>query len=569
MLCNTCTAMLFQLRQDHHHTTLESLITAKEERCYICAPLWVHVHQKFGPPAELLEFPFLFVSIPPFDRSTGFVFIVFDLVGDERRKGEYACHIRTGLEVQAVNDIRERLTEDMLDQGIKKTQRWMAECFKSHVRCQKNTNPTIYPTRLLKLEEGRVRLTITAEEEPQGPYIALSYCWGKDPTFLRLEDSTCEELKKGVAISRLPTAFQEATCFIQNSLWAKSRSAIFGSMLYVSFKAKLPTKTGSPNVTKCILTLALARAENPHQSCLGGGPLGLVLPFEVASTEFSSDSGKCVVYSTTFYADLLYNQPLWSRAWAMQERILPPRVNHLIRGLDPYSDKPCARETDIETLRKQWANIVAEYTNRKLTCPEKDKLLAISALARRWEVAMQDEYIAGHFWSMLSYSLDWAMKANSTRPPRRIQVVWKQADDGRSITVPSWSWASMDGCQVHSLTKSDRDFVHVQSWRLIPGPTEGTLVPALTILADVADIPQVDGTYRVRDDSCMILIDDPEADDETHECRLVRLTSTGGLIARRGDSVTGPVYRRVGYFILVGKFGKIIGRREKETVTLI
>ena len=113
-------------------------------------------------------------------------------------------------------DIWERHPKQPFDQDIKTTQRWMANCLESHGRCQMNTELAFYPTRLLKLEEDRARLIISAEEEPGGPYLALSYA-GVKPTFHRLQDSTLEELHKCIAISCLPAPFRKRSFSSQGS----------------------------------------------------------------------------------------------------------------------------------------------------------------------------------------------------------------------------------------------------------------------------------------------------------------------------------------------------------------
>jgi hypothetical protein len=111
--------------------------------------------------------------------------------------------------------------------------------------------------------------------------------------------------------------------------------------------------------------------------------------------------------------------------------------------------------SDYELLRNQWTRTHIDYLDRELTYPEKDKLIAIFAIAREFELRMNDVCIAGHFWRMLPYTLNWKVADKNTwancregvryKSPRRIVNQRYTSEAGGELQVPQWSWASMHG----------------------------------------------------------------------------------------------------------------------------
>ena len=107
---------------------------------------------------------------------------------------------------------------------------------------------------------------------------------------------------------------------------------------------------------------------------------------------------------------------------------------------------------DSWTLENTWSKILMEYSARQLTYPQADKLIAISAIASCMRYALNDIYLAGHFWKTLPKSLNWrASRAPEhpfrvdERPPQRLPKSSSQMLDGSWVVTPTWSWASMNG----------------------------------------------------------------------------------------------------------------------------
>lgn len=92
-----------------------------------------------------------------------------------------------------------------------------------------------------------------------------------------------------------------------------------------------------------------------------------------------------------------------------------------------------------------WYKMVMEYAGRDLTY-QSDKLVALSALARKFSTLVKEEYIAG-LWmekdflrAQLGWELFWSKQGKAAVPCLGDCCRAKLKYD-----VPSWSWASVDG----------------------------------------------------------------------------------------------------------------------------
>ncbi|KAH9208135.1 heterokaryon incompatibility protein-domain-containing protein [Leptodontidium sp. 2 PMI_412] len=382
--------------------------------------------------------------------------------------------------------IQKRASISLLE-STRVAEKWLRCCLKEHGECRAYNYTTHPPTRLLELRDLDMRLVIPAEQDNFcHRYIALSYCWGKNPNFLRLEDSNLDELRKGIAYDRLPTAFNEAIDLIKSLsisyVWIDCLCIIQGNpedWVYESARMK-------DVYSNCLMNISLSQAANPHESCLEGTTPRAGFPFLLkvdgkansqTDGESSSDESPDVVFRGDYFSKALNNLPLGSRGWALQERLLAPRVLSFgkgemfwdcrqlknasetfpngfgtlstLLGTRGSSIKNFPSTTQRFNIEKAWGEILENYTSRELTYPEKDKLVAISAAAARMgELLFDDTYIAGHFGSMGARSLNWQVKhpQGPERDKRSRRIRWQDAD-GREVRsrFPSWSWASMDG----------------------------------------------------------------------------------------------------------------------------
>lgn len=183
------------------------------------------------------------------------------------------------------------------------------------------------------------------------------------------------------------------------------------------------------------------------------------------STKKTSDAMRCLVFAPELdYTSATWDLPLSRRGWVVQERLLSPRVlrftndrirwecdneNCLHEGL-PYGlpdtgesfDQhfqetfDCFPERYPERSKwghfDHWANIIRMYSERLLTYPGKDKLVALAAVAQRFAAVFGEEYYAGHFREIMPFDLSW-------------KVLRRHSDqDSSTKRYPTWSWTSVD-----------------------------------------------------------------------------------------------------------------------------
>jgi hypothetical protein len=156
---------------------------------------------------------------------------------------------------------------------------------------------------------------------------------------------------------------------------------------------------------------------------------------------------------------ILTPEPLSQHSWALQDRLLSPRILHfgtsqLYFECDTHfvsedGFKMCGRDdtlygatspdrckitTPHPHAYKLWQRIVHTYCRRSLPA-QSDKLPALSSLAAKIADQTGDTYVAGLWRAHLHDDLIWqatGFVAKRTREPTQYRA-------------PSWSWASIDG----------------------------------------------------------------------------------------------------------------------------
>jgi hypothetical protein len=167
-------------------------------------------------------------------------------------------------------------------------------------------------------------------------------------------------------------------------------------------------------------------------------------------------------------------EPLITRAWVVQERLLAPRICHFtsteviwecnelwacervpgtaleskyyLPATNLPSDSFSSLSLDSPNLdfdaRDCWVGIVSVYSRSNLT-RETDRLAAISGIARKMQSFLRDDYLAGMWRKNLEYQLIWTvnpieMTRNKLPPSTR----------SAQYIAPTWSWASVNGTEV-------------------------------------------------------------------------------------------------------------------------
>ena len=321
------------------------------------------------------------------------------------------------------------------------------------------------PKRVLDLGQSNDSIRLIETEALSGPYICLSYCWGRSLTILCTRGNY-ESYQGNIPWLSLPLLFQNAVevcrmldiqylwidklCIIQHDKddWeteGSKMSQIFeGSFLTIG--AAIPKddseslffqdKKHSPSFKR-------------HDGQLEDGSLFTIysrIPVNCHLAEIASSKHGCEEY------------PLMSRAWVYQERLLAPRVLYFgqelswecretstceclgaNRGIKYDHSLSLVPGVSRKKLHMQWQKMVEEFTWLQLS-HEEDRLPAFSGLAQQYKHRLKSSYLAGLWGENLLADLIWFAYPESgsqaeryyTRRPRK----WR---------APSWSWASIEG----------------------------------------------------------------------------------------------------------------------------
>ena len=211
------------------------------------------------------------------------------------------------------------------------------------------------------------------------------------------------------------------------------------------------------------MRIAATKALDGRDGCFAERTLLDVSQCVIEARWDSHPSRAYVCWIPDFWDYAIDNQKLLQRAWVTQEMILSPRVLHFSKhqmfweclelracetfpsGIPRHKDGKLSSHTyslrhDLikynDPVRQSlalWDRYLRQYTECFLTFPEKDKLVAISGLARK--LGSGDAYCAGLWRFDLAGQLMWSVtkaEGPSTKAPER------------NPRIPSWSWASVN-----------------------------------------------------------------------------------------------------------------------------
>ncbi|KAL2367693.1 hypothetical protein RJZ57_007938 [Blastomyces gilchristii] len=370
---------------------------------------------------------------------------------------------------------------------------WLASCIVTHYVpecfCDSLDNPPL-PTRVVDvgLDENSVKLI-----EPKGTirakYICLSHCWGL-AQIITTTKSTLAEHKRRIPWACLSKTFRDAIALTR----ALGIKYIWIDSLCIIQDDARDWDVESANMaaiyTNGHLTIAATMSAN------GAGGLFRDTPdFEVSGkTPPSGKSGKREAYRLFFREHIDHHidmeittsdiftgnptathYPLLTRAWVYQERMLSTRILHFGRyelffecrssifcecndiefhgsspevpialfkiehaeALGDYTSSWAADEKFRHAVRYQgaslWRTMVGCYTALLLT-KAKDRLPAISGIAKDLAARRQSRYLAGVWEESINDDLIWSVHMRSRH------------QKGRPYprNAPTWSWASTE-----------------------------------------------------------------------------------------------------------------------------
>ncbi|KAI9710261.1 MAG: hypothetical protein M1820_002755 [Bogoriella megaspora] len=408
---------------------------------------------------------------------------------------------------------------------FKQIRKWIQLCETNHNQCkslhEKRPHDAWVPTRLIDVgtpDSPILRLIETENkaDSTYDQYTTLSYKWGHEPNYL-LEEENLHEFYNQIELGKMPRTFRDAVYATR----ALDVRYLWIDALCLLQKDQEEWLREAPKMEEIYgnsyLSLAAVSADNCQQG-LFWQRTSSGAPPSVTSVNWGRRDTKSVVIREDFWKGEVLSEPLYTRGWVLQERMLAPRILHFQRrqvlwqcpsltaceaipeGLSLVVDDERKYELrwrqlfyrqksselskdDIADLHEVWRLAVQSYTSCDLT-KSGDKLMAITGIAKKMQSEFrippdnrEERYLAGLWEYLLAEQLAWRV------------VEWREAKHEPSYRAPSWSWASVDGIvRVPARINSRRDY----TMKIEPGgvnlpltkadnPTGSILFASLTV----------------------------------------------------------------------------------------
>jgi hypothetical protein len=212
-------------------------------------------------------------------------------------------------------------------------------------------------------------------------------------------------------------------------------------------------------------TISASRASSSEEGFLQGHVTDAIHHKPISLRVVCPDGSTGNIYLSNPGSEYRYaKEPIHTRAWCYQERVLSPRIidfGHTqiqwICKSKRYADGgriDRAARTDaliggtLEGLSQRellhgWSDIVSKYTRRDITFAG-DRLLAVSAIAAYFAPLLRCKYLAGHWQDLLSLELGWIVgQPKYSRPKTYVAPSWSvllhPANTSSNTGIRSWA----------------------------------------------------------------------------------------------------------------------------------
>lgn len=378
---------------------------------------------------------------------------------------------------------------------------WLTECREKHPQCRVNhaKKPEL-PTRLINVGDPTRPFLQETTASTEGPYVALSYCWGEGKQFKTLKENYQDYLQC-LPMRTLPRTFADAI-----------RTATALGYTYIWIDAFCITQDDKDDKDRELpkmgdiyqyadFTIYTQGAQSSHAGIFVNRNARLYRPCEVTikTTTANASSSNTITLTAT------YDGPdhLAPRGWILQERVLSSRCLVFSRQMSWICTVGEAQETNpilrprskasekgtlwvLETMRASlyatrsrdegprdpgpqksrfdlWYRMLEEYSDKKLTFAS-DNLKAVSGLAALFRETHGGEFAGGLWEEDLQFGLSWYVGLGDKRPV-------SDAAEG-----PSWSWPAVGKVRLR-----------FRSWRGTSGPLPRVGCEVVQVACEAAD----------------------------------------------------------------------------------
>ncbi|QKD53936.2 heterokaryon incompatibility protein-domain-containing protein [Fusarium oxysporum Fo47] len=388
-------------------------------------------------------------------------------------RGSSPPPIWTLLDAQPWTDLDDHMGAS---RSLHQVEAWLSSCEAGHEYCLSHgwSPGKYFPTRVIdvdRVEDGTVYLRERSEVKTgflsEGnkagdlrrgypAYWTLSHRWGDPELIQQLSQSTENQLRSGMGVSDLSPTFCDSCLLVRRMgyryIWIDSLCIFQDSLSEWQQEAKAMVDVYRHSFCKIS---TIGAPSNPSSVGLFSRrrlPLRLLFFFQIHGQHLDDERGfrvgPWVVFNDSIWTDDVASTPLSTRGWAVQERFLAPQVLHFtenqiyweclettilakdwhlrppIQTVYKAVGREIARSLSKVLLGQQyitweeetayltlWGDLVSIYANCALT-NESDRLIAMSGIAKSFQEANKDTYLAGLWKKVIHSDLAWKTDAS-------------------------------------------------------------------------------------------------------------------------------------------------------------